>query len=119
MSWGHGEEHWQRDESGRLIGQPPPQGMFRGRAGVVVEMAPNQFVSWRMRGSFGNVETEREDHAVYSGVQMEPLFFVPGLTVVRFEMEGHLDDYEEAAPRPRWATEPAGEIEARRALDGR
>jgi hypothetical protein len=116
MSWGHGEEHWRRDGSGRLIGQPPPPGMFRGRAGVLVEVAPNQFVSWQMHGSFGQVETERE----VEEIQLAPLdrFYAPGLTVVRFQMEGILGALDDHAPRPDWA-EPAGEIESRRALEGR
>lgn len=114
VTWGHGEEHYRPGDPYR---QPPH--MFRGRAGVVVEVAPNRFVSWRMRETFGAVETEQDFEEIHSAMHIYPVYRAPTLAVVRFELEGYLDAAEEQAPRPDWATETAGEIEARRALEGR
>jgi hypothetical protein len=112
VSWGHGEEHYRR-------GDPfTPGGMFRGRAGVVVEVAPNQFMSWKMRGTYGSVDVEQELDEIHTWESVM-LLHVPTFSVVTFELSGYLDAREDQAPRPDWATEPAGELEARRALEGR
>lgn len=111
MSWGYGGERmWSAEPIS------PHGSMFRGRAGVVVEFAPNQFMSWQMTGSFGTVEMERDETDLFASDRVVRTL---GLTVVRFSMEGMLVANERHAPRPDWATEPAGEIEGRRAIGGR
>lgn len=102
---------------GDQVGGNPGGAMFRGRAGVVIEVAPNHFASWRIRGALGRVEMEQGfDEA---GFSFEPLIRVPTLTEVRFELTGYLDWHDERADRPDWATATAGEIESTRAIEGR
>lgn len=86
---------------------------------MVVEIAPNRFMSWRMRGSEGEVETETDYEDINVMDRIEPLMRIPTLTVVRFELSGFLDAAEDRAPRPDWATETAGELTARREIGRR
>lgn len=106
-----------RTSWGNQVGGDPGGAMFRGRAGVVIEVAPNHFASWRLRGAFGRVDMEQEfDEA---GFSFEPLIRVPTLTEVRFDLSGYLDWYDDRADRPAWAAATAGEIEPARAIEGR
>jgi hypothetical protein len=114
MSWGYGSERmWSAEPIS------PHGSVFRGRAGVVVEFAPNQFMSWRMRGSFGTVEVDQDVEEVNSFAAAAPLMYIPRFTVIKFDMEGYLDSSDDHAPRPDWATEPTDELEGRRAIGGR
>lgn len=86
---------------------------FRGRVGMVIEVGPQQFVSYRLRGVQVTTEhvQERDDFYAYdflARTRSRP-------TLVRMEIEGYLDSQEWTTP-PSWAEEPQGEIEATRQL---
>jgi len=86
---------------------------FRGRIGVVIEIAPEFFVSYRLRGAEAMVEMEWEPMDVTPWDVLAPTRVGPAS--VRMELAGYLDSHERQAPRPEWATEDP-QIEARRDL---
>lgn len=89
MSWGHG------------LGAPG-DAFFRGRAGVVIEMAPNQFCSYVMTGTFGEIEIQRDVETIHSWEILSPIY-VPMPAEVHMVLTGTLSSMEEAAQRPAWA----------------
>ena len=91
---------------------------FRGRAGVVIEVAPNQFVSYVMTGTHGTLEIESDTEAIYSTDYLNPVAYIPISRIIRMEIEGYLASQEDMADRPSWAR-AEHEIEGRPMLKGR
>lgn len=89
---------------------------FRGRAGVVIEFAPNQFASYVMNGTWGEVEIEREVNTVHD--TWEHAIYIPGPTEVRMVLNGTLSSMEQEADRPAWAR-AEHVLDHRRAIEGR
>jgi hypothetical protein len=102
--------------------RPPPVGelSFKGRAGVVIEVAPNQFVEILMEIRFGDpadaadFSVEREVYPIYEDLLR--VSYAPGITRGEVLLRGRVLSQEEAHERPRWAND-APEIEARREIE--
>lgn len=108
---GNGQRRW----------VPPGMGgsPFRGRAGLVIEVAPRQFMRYVLRGVTGDMEITTDYEDVRHGEYLAPIRSVPISRLVVVNLQGHLSGMEEEADRPTWVTDVAGELEARRALEGR
>jgi len=89
---------------------------FNGRVGMILEVAPNQFVQYVLKETECSIKMEREVYAAWDG-PFSPV--VPGPTFVKMELFGRLVSKEEAE-RPVWVpAEPTAEIEAPvRAIEG-
>ena len=105
---------------------PPPIGEvgFIGRAGLVVEVAPNQFYEFILEIRHGDPGSTCEitlestlGDPVCVGEYLEPIRYIgPRTTYADIHLRGRVISKEEAAQRPSWATGPQSEIEARREI---
>lgn len=105
---------------------PPPLGLdplFVGRAGVVIEVAPDQFYEFILEIRHGDPSDLAEvdltwlsGEAVTTAEQLDPSSFVPSAIQGDIHLRGRVISKEEA-DRPSWASAPQGEIEARRELE--
>jgi hypothetical protein len=90
MSWGMGEQ--------RAGG--PWNAFFRGRAGVVLEMAPNMFCSYVMTATHGSMDIGHDYHdSVFDILTLHR----PSSLEVHMVLNGTLSILEEQAERPAWA----------------
>lgn len=91
---------------------------FRGRVGLVIEVAPNMFATYVMTEARGTLEINAEVAHVYGADVLTPIASYSTGRMLRIEAEGPLIGQEFRCDRPAWMTAPE-EIEARRELGGR
>jgi hypothetical protein len=89
---------------------------FRGRAGVLLEFAPNKFAQYVMRTHECEISIDQEVETIWDG-PLSPIR-IPTSRQIRMVLEGTLTSLDEMRERPAWATAQP-EIEARRELEQR
>lgn len=87
---------------------------FRGRVGVIIEIAPNQFAQYVINDSEASIVIERDSIQHDWSGPLGPVMFGP--TYVTMNLTGVLASNERTEP-PVWA-ERTAEIEARPAIEG-
>jgi hypothetical protein len=107
MSWGMGEQR-----AGR-----PGDAFFRGRAGVVLEVAPNRFCSYVMIGTHGEITIEQDFDDRIAPLDVLSLYR-PTVREVHMVLRGTLSSQEEQAEQPAWARSEHV-LTGRRELEGR
>lgn len=119
MTWGQGCGHYEDMGNGQRRYTQPQFGesYFRGRAGVVIEVAPQRFVSYTMTATYGEIDVTTETEDIRSRESLAPIH-MPTSREVHMVLTGQLGTMDDRAERPAWAT-AQGEIEARRAIGGR
>jgi hypothetical protein len=105
----------------RYTPPPPGVGNYIGRAGLLVEVAPNNYVEIILEIRHGDPDsgcdveiTNRSDDPVFVADLLEPIRMTTAYADIH--LRGRVISREEAE-RPSWAGPPQGEIEARRELE--
>ena len=77
---------------------------YRGWAGVVIEVAPNQYAIYEMQQAEGSITVERDSEIVYS----DPLMarYVPGPPMITIELKGSAMSHT-STERPAWRVSQA------------
>lgn len=85
---------------------------FNGRVGVIIEVAPNQFVQYVLKGVQGTIDVELADPEAISVSDLLSPIWATAPSLVTMHLTGYLASREEAE-RPAWvAPEPAGQLDA-------
>lgn len=96
----------------------PPGQVFNGRAGVIIEVAPGHWVTYRLHRIDGTVDLERQTpEPIRLEDWYEPLRQAPTAWRARIMIEGDVMSEPEPCARPDWATDtpaigPRGKLPA-------